>query len=60
FTKDNLPMAFGGSISTVHVYEGIVYWRNAKNIIDTLIQMQVAEVSSITHPFSIIKVIKEH
>ncbi|RWV77441.1 hypothetical protein BHE74_00039215 [Ensete ventricosum] len=43
FTKDNLPMAFGGSISTVHVYEGIVYWRNAKNIIDTLIQMQVAE-----------------
>ncbi|CAD5168047.1 unnamed protein product [Musa acuminata subsp. malaccensis] len=43
FAKDNLPMAFGCSISTMHVYEGIVFWRNAKNIIDTLIQMQVAE-----------------
>ncbi|URE32885.1 hypothetical protein MUK42_06938 [Musa troglodytarum] len=43
FRKDNLPMAFGCSISTVHVYEGIVFWRNAKNIIDALIQMQVAE-----------------
>ncbi|XP_064940768.1 uncharacterized protein LOC135648847 isoform X2 [Musa acuminata AAA Group] len=31
------------NISTMHVYEGIVFWRNAKNIIDTLIQMQVAE-----------------
>ncbi|URE39155.1 Fasciclin-like arabinogalactan protein [Musa troglodytarum] len=38
-----LPLAFGCSINTTQVYKGTVLLRNAKNIVDSLIRMQLTQ-----------------
>ncbi|WOL12070.1 fasciclin-like arabinogalactan protein 7 [Canna indica] len=42
--ENKFPLGFGCNIiSTFHVYEGMVFLRNAKNIVNALIEMRLAE-----------------